>query len=262
MYHLTIDVYDWFLTIDSELAFIWDPKWNLGTLLYFLTRYPTFIDTAVLLYSAAGYSIPPPVCNIVIVVSYWMFLFGISVAEVIMMTCLYTLSDAHSWSTWLAIIHPDARPKDLPPDAPGCQDIVTSASVGTHDKTFIDFLALTSLEVVLFLLMLSKAVEHSRSHSSAFVIECFRHGLLYYMVLSVLSVINLAIIVRATEGVYDPWLSIQRTFHAILSARMLLHLKRSARQTSGANTSSTSPGSDIVFQDANSMGSGQAMEEG
>ncbi|KAF8867562.1 hypothetical protein BD779DRAFT_1606663, partial [Infundibulicybe gibba] len=58
----------------------------------------------------------------------------------------------------------------------------------------------------------------------------------------VLSVINLAIIVRATEGVYDPWLSIQRIFHAIL----------------GANTSSTSPGSDIVFQDANSMGSGSS----
>ncbi|KAF8867561.1 hypothetical protein BD779DRAFT_136891 [Infundibulicybe gibba] len=88
---VAVSVYDWFLTIDSELAFIWDPKWNLGTLLYFLTRYPTFIDTAVLLYSAAGYSIPPPVCNIVIVVSYWMFLFGISVAEVIMMTCVWAM---------------------------------------------------------------------------------------------------------------------------------------------------------------------------
>ncbi|KAF8873954.1 hypothetical protein BD779DRAFT_280047 [Infundibulicybe gibba] len=78
---VSVLIYDWFLTIDSELAFIWNPKWNLGTLLYFLTRYPTFIDTAVFLYSAVGYSIPPPVCNLVIGVSYWMFLFGILVAE-------------------------------------------------------------------------------------------------------------------------------------------------------------------------------------
>ncbi|KAF8873952.1 hypothetical protein BD779DRAFT_1568403 [Infundibulicybe gibba] len=211
MYHLTI--YDWFLTIDSELTFIWNPKWNLGTLLYFFTRYPTFIDTAVMLYSAAGYSIPPPVCNLAIAVSYWMFLFGIVVAEVIMMICVWAM----------------------------CQDIITSA--GTHDKTFIDFLALASLEVVLFLLMLSKAVEHSRSHSSAFVIECFRHGLLYYVVLC--------------GGADDPLLSTQRTFHAILSARMLLHLRRSARQTSGTDISSISPGSEMAFRDGpNSMGDG------
>ncbi|KAF8873948.1 hypothetical protein BD779DRAFT_1568386, partial [Infundibulicybe gibba] len=79
-------IYDWFLTIDSELAFIWDPKWNLGTLLYFLTRYPAFIDTAVYLYSKSdsmncsrrhashlqgvtGYSIPSPVCNLVVAMS-------------------------------------------------------------------------------------------------------------------------------------------------------------------------------------------------
>ncbi|KAF8892291.1 hypothetical protein BD779DRAFT_105679 [Infundibulicybe gibba] len=77
----TFLIYDWFLTIDSELAFIWNQRWNLGTLLYVLTRYSAFADMGIFLYSAVGYSIPPSVCDIVIDVSTWMFFFGISIAR-------------------------------------------------------------------------------------------------------------------------------------------------------------------------------------
>ncbi|KAF8890980.1 hypothetical protein BD779DRAFT_1515594 [Infundibulicybe gibba] len=68
-----------------------------------------------------------------------------------------------------------------------------------------------------------------------------------------LSVTNLVLIL--TRGPSDLSLSVQRTFHAILSARMLLHLRRSAHQTSGVNTNGTSLASGIVFQpESNSTG--------
>ncbi|KAF8882878.1 hypothetical protein BD779DRAFT_1541983 [Infundibulicybe gibba] len=196
---IVVLVHDWFLTIDSELAFIWNAKWNLGTFLYILTRYPAFIDTAVYLYGAIGHAIPVPVCGLVMAVSGWMFLFGFGISEVVMAICVWTmwgrtrrmaislatlalavtvvavlgLHKHHSSATYIPL-------EDLHPNVPGCQ----TRPGGTRDALFIDFIALASLESVLFILMLSKAVQHSRVRSSTFVLECFRHGLIYYMMLS------------------------------------------------------------------------------
>ncbi|KAF8892293.1 hypothetical protein BD779DRAFT_1512102, partial [Infundibulicybe gibba] len=151
-------IHDWFLTIDSELAFVWSPGRNLGTVLYFLTRYPAFIDTAVFLYSALGYSIPSPVCDIVVDVSTWMFLFGIAIAEVIMMFCVWVI-----WGRgrrmavsliFLALAAITAgimglrqnrssavyiSPSYIPPNIPGCQNITPSA--GVHNTPFSNFVA-------------------------------------------------------------------------------------------------------------------------
>ncbi|KAF8892288.1 hypothetical protein BD779DRAFT_105388 [Infundibulicybe gibba] len=259
-------IHDWFLTVDSELTFVWGPRWNLGTLLYFLTRYTAFVDTPIFLYSAVGYSIPPPVCDSIVNVSTWMFLFGISVAELIMMFCVWAMwGRERRMAIGLIVLTLAAVAvgivgilqnrssavyiDDLPPNIPGCLNI--TPEVGIHDTPFFDFLALTIFECVLFALMLFKAVEHGRRHSSTFVLECFRHGLLYYVVLSALSIINLAITIRGGHESDGFLISTQRTFHAILSARMLLHLRRSAHQTRDPTEDTTTIylDSEVMFQD-------------
>ncbi|KAF8869981.1 hypothetical protein BD779DRAFT_1792266 [Infundibulicybe gibba] len=274
---IVILIHDWFLTIEYELAFIWNPKWNLGTLLYLLTRYPAFVDTAILFYGGVvGYFgiLSPPVHALLWDVSTWMTLFGIAVAEVIMIICVWAMWGRGRrmaiFLTIMILIFVGVYTMGLVilakyislPNTPS-QSIVITASGGAS----IDFIALTLLEVILFFLVLSKAVQYRRNRSSRFVCKFFQHGLLYYVVLVgehitgpglitanvlllVLSVANLAILF--SHGPYDISLSIQRTFHAILSARMLLHLRRSAYQTSGVNTNSTSLVSEIVFQHGSS----------
>ncbi|KAF8892292.1 hypothetical protein BD779DRAFT_105680 [Infundibulicybe gibba] len=57
-----------------------------------------------------------------------------------------------------------------------------------------------------------------------------------YMVLSVLSTINLAITIRGGHKSDGFLISTQRTFHSILSARMLLHLRHSSHQSRNGDT--------------------------
>ncbi|KAF8869076.1 hypothetical protein BD779DRAFT_796373 [Infundibulicybe gibba] len=275
---IVVLIHDWFLTIDSELTFVWNVRWNLGTLLYFFTRYPPLSTQGFT--CAIGYSISPPVCDLVMAVSCWMFLFGIGVSEVIMMICVWAMwGRRRKMAIFLTILalaatvagvlgfrqHHDSAtfisPEDMPPDVPGCQNITTGS--GVHNSLVSDFISLTLLESILLFLMLSKAIQHSRSRSSTFVLECFRHGLLYYAVLSVLSIANLIIILRAGHEFGNLLTSIQRTFHAILSARMLLHLRRSVHQTRGGNTiNDGSLGGEIMFRAGSKGSMGNASDRG
>lgn len=41
---------DYFLTLDDEINYYWPARWTLGKVLFFLTRYPPFVSTALILY--------------------------------------------------------------------------------------------------------------------------------------------------------------------------------------------------------------------
>jgi len=44
-------VYDYMLTLDSELLLIWSSRWNLVKALFLLVRYMPFIDMVLLIFS-------------------------------------------------------------------------------------------------------------------------------------------------------------------------------------------------------------------
>ncbi|KAF8887347.1 hypothetical protein BD779DRAFT_1672798 [Infundibulicybe gibba] len=236
-------IYDWFLTVDLELTFVWKAPWNLGTLLYILARYPTFVDALLQLYR--------------------MFLVSGGIAEVLMMVCVWAIwGKARKVAIFLIILvigaaatstiglHSDQNsetfiaPGILPPNIPGCQVIPQ----GTHNMIYMDFLAVVILESVLLSLVLFKAVQYSRDYPSTFISECFRHGLLYYVVLDAVSITNLAITSRGGSlGSFSA--SIQGSLHAILSARMLLHLRYSARRLGGGGNTTILPSDEeIIFE--------------
>ncbi|KAF8890993.1 hypothetical protein BD779DRAFT_1784865 [Infundibulicybe gibba] len=155
-----------------------------------------------------------------------MILFGIAVAEVIMIICV--------WAMWgrgrmmaiflivlvlvvvgvstMGLVESPAKYISLP-NTPSQTIIIAATS-----EASTGFAALTLLEVILFFLILFKAVEYSRNRCSSFVLECFQHGLLYYVVLVsehitglslitanvlllVLSVTNLAIILTCSAHI-------------------------------------------------------------
>ncbi|KAF8892300.1 hypothetical protein BD779DRAFT_106140 [Infundibulicybe gibba] len=271
-------IYDWLLTIDSELAFVWNPRWNLGTLLYLLTRYSAFINAAVYLYGTVGYSIPPSVCGVFVSMSAWVLLFVTVVSEVIMVLCAWAmwgggrrmaigLTILTLVTTAIAIVGlcqyrsstTYTSPDGMLPNFPGCQNI--THGVGAHDTPFLDFLVLAFVEIVLFALMLFKAVKHSRYHSSTFVLECFRHGLLYYAVLGVLSITNLALTAQRSSP-RSLLIFAQGAFHTILSTRMMLHLRRLAHQPRCEDTTTrgVSLGSGIIFQSRSRGSIGNASD--
>ena len=42
--------FDWFLTLEAEVKYVWNAPWNLGRILFFGTRYLVFIDEPISLY--------------------------------------------------------------------------------------------------------------------------------------------------------------------------------------------------------------------
>ncbi|KAF8918965.1 hypothetical protein CPB85DRAFT_1279601 [Mucidula mucida] len=50
LHHLEKHVYDYALTFADELNLIWPARWNLGKVLFFLTRYPPFFGLSLPLY--------------------------------------------------------------------------------------------------------------------------------------------------------------------------------------------------------------------
>jgi hypothetical protein len=48
--HVRPQVFDWLLTFDTEVKHVWNVPWNLGRILYLVTRYLVFVDASLLLY--------------------------------------------------------------------------------------------------------------------------------------------------------------------------------------------------------------------
>ena len=47
---ISLQVYDYFLTLSREVELIWPSNWNFVKYLFFLTRYLPFLDVSVVLY--------------------------------------------------------------------------------------------------------------------------------------------------------------------------------------------------------------------
>ncbi|KAF4605849.1 hypothetical protein EYR40_004639 [Pleurotus pulmonarius] len=85
------EVYDYLITFGDEVTFIWAEPKSIGTFLYFLARYPAFVDLVLSLYVRITLGLPVQQCVALDHVMGWMFLVGIAVAEIIMIMRVWSL---------------------------------------------------------------------------------------------------------------------------------------------------------------------------
>ncbi|KDQ30103.1 hypothetical protein PLEOSDRAFT_1101120 [Pleurotus ostreatus PC15] len=78
---LALFVYDYLVTFGDEVTFIWTKPKSLGTILYFLARYPVFVDLVLSLYIRITPRLPVDQCIALDHAMGWMFLIGIAVAK-------------------------------------------------------------------------------------------------------------------------------------------------------------------------------------
>ncbi|KAF8890985.1 hypothetical protein BD779DRAFT_1515653, partial [Infundibulicybe gibba] len=117
-----------------------------------------------------------------------MLLFGIAVAEVVMIICVWAMwGRGRGMAIFLTVLVLMVAgvsamglikfpAKYTPPKGPP-NTLFQSVHTSTTGGASIDFVALTLLQAILFFLVLYKAVEYSRNRSSSFVLECFQHGM-------------------------------------------------------------------------------------
>jgi hypothetical protein len=81
VFSYAILVYDYFITLDSEVSFIWPGDWTLVKYIFFVNRYLPFIDASLVLYHQLHRPLTEDDCHILYLMTGWMFIFGIGLTE-------------------------------------------------------------------------------------------------------------------------------------------------------------------------------------
>ncbi|KIJ27282.1 hypothetical protein M422DRAFT_784968 [Sphaerobolus stellatus SS14] len=94
--------FDHFLTLSSEIRFIWPARWSFGKVLYFLTKYLVFFDVAITLFIYfAPKRISPATCNTLYRIESISYTVGIAIAELILAFRTWTIWWNHRWIVWI-----------------------------------------------------------------------------------------------------------------------------------------------------------------
>ncbi|TFK35021.1 hypothetical protein BDQ12DRAFT_326471 [Crucibulum laeve] len=222
---------DWLFTIGDEINYIWPGPWNMGKVLFFLTRYPAFADSALTLYHNVAFSLSAAECTLniriteefILTARVWA-LYDRSRSVTVFLVVLYVLSGAASTAgLWFAGSVETFLAMDLiSPSFPGCYPRTTSTAL------FIAIVVLPIDQTVIFLMTLLKAIKYRHEGTTSFVKVFFCDGIMYYITLQLVCIGNWVGFFLHIEEFLFLYINLQRAMHAILSARILIHLRREA----------------------------------
>ncbi|EJD03598.1 uncharacterized protein FOMMEDRAFT_27543 [Fomitiporia mediterranea MF3/22] len=180
---VTLLAYDFLLTFIDEVRLIWPAKWNMGKVMFFLTRYPVFLEVISILIRIMYPNFRPTLCKPIYQAGAWAMLMGVIVAETIMMMRVYAIWGAK--------------------------------------KNVLVFLVILNLRYL---------------QSLIFLIKIF---------LAVVSSANLLVVILATVELSGLLLRFQRALHAVLTARMLMHIRDAVEPVTYSDISNMSFGADL-----------------
>jgi len=233
---VTILIWDYILTFQSEVSLIWPSQWSSMKLLFFLTRYMPIIDTSLILFFQFKPFPTVHECEVTYSIAGWFIVIGIMIAEIILVV--------RTWAIW-------GRPRKMGT----CMVIISVAftipllyieSVYLSSITFfpnhttsrgcipgsgnaiiaIDFILEIAFELLFLILTLFIWIQHYRgANGGGFVSVLYRDGIFFYIYLLGCSIANFTVVVTAPRDSAAILASLQRILHSCLSARVLLNIR-------------------------------------
>ncbi|KAF7367473.1 hypothetical protein MSAN_00810200 [Mycena sanguinolenta] len=239
---VAILVFDYALTFEREVSLIWRSKWSLPKVLFLLSRYSTVLDVPLVLY----YSITPVVsvqhCAQLHEGVSWGTVFGISVAEAILLVRTYALSGAKRsvlitftsiWATAVAttIVLVALFVKSsifiLPPlpGIPGC-----FLAMYNRAEVVAPFVIVLLYDTVVIAYTLYLGVKnYHHSVRIPLLVTLYRDGITYYLFLFIVSLLNVFMLLNGTSPTKQALTQFFNTFvrvlHSVLSTRVILHIR-------------------------------------
>ncbi|KAH8102028.1 hypothetical protein BXZ70DRAFT_47824 [Cristinia sonorae] len=252
-------VYDFLLTFHAEVRLIWPSRWNLIKVLFFLTRYLPFIDISLVLFYQTKTNITVETCKKAYYPAGWLIVIGITLAEIILMI--------RTWAIWgrsrriaiclgvacVSLLVPVLVIEHLwlktlvfspypSPATPGC--LLTGGS----SIIAVSFIIVIIFETFVLVLTLIKGVQHYRlAGNRDLVAVLYRDGVLFYIYLFIISIINFIVIVAAPRELADILAIFQRVMHSCLSARVLLNLREARERETRLTSLNSTPLQHISF---------------
>ncbi|KAJ7481745.1 hypothetical protein FB451DRAFT_1237019 [Mycena latifolia] len=258
--NITILLYDYSLTLNREVSLMWSSQWSLSKILFFVSRYSPAFDVPLLLYYSTVSDLSFKHCSQLQAAASWSTVFGIAVAEAILVLRTYALSGRSRgvlivfgalWSSafltsivLLQLFLQSATYGPPPsPDIPGC--FLTDGNVMFVGLSFIIVL-LNDTIIMSYTLWIGL---WNFSHSTnPLVLTLYRDGIMYYLFLCIISATNVATLLQAPKPLAQLFNTFLRVLHAVLSTRILLHV-RDIEHIESERTITPGPGIMLSFAD-------------
>ncbi|KAK7472341.1 hypothetical protein VKT23_000460 [Stygiomarasmius scandens] len=233
---ITILVYDYLLTLEREIVLVWNGHWGAIKILYILSRFPPFFDVPLVLYYSLAPNIPLERCHPIYSVASWFTIYGIVIAEAILMkrtVALWGVDKRVSRGLlvlMIAITIPCAIllalflqtiKYGLPPlpTVTGCYPTEGGVII------FVDFILLILYESIMLGLTMWVGVKRFRHSRNPLVVTLYRDGIYYFVYTFVISLGNIIVLVAGPPELLDLLNTFQRVMHSILSTRVILHVR-------------------------------------
>ncbi|KAF8589318.1 hypothetical protein K439DRAFT_1628887 [Ramaria rubella] len=233
----TVMFYDYFLTFDDEVKYVWPSKWTLAKSLYFATTYTSFMNLVVSVPGFLTACTRMPRTITVTAVEFCLSLITICTAESVLLFRTWVLWESRKRTaigllglfTFLVIsstIFVAFGIRQLKQDVAGSQPVVGSIN-------FFSFPLLAFYESVMLGLNIYKAKQyftpaHNRYISLAVVL--LRDGILYYIFVLSISLTVTGFLITANKPLLIQLSALHVILHSVLTKRMFLSLRSVASQ--------------------------------
>jgi len=263
-------MYDYILTFPTEVKYVWFTPISLGKVLFFLTRYPVFGETALVLYHQFAV-MGPSRCDAVFKAIGFQLGTGTLIAESILAMRTWVIWHRNPYiaavlvtglvTFWTPVFYFLAQALNSlvfttapDPNTPGC------FLQSQKNILFVVFIIITCFETLILSLTLYRFVPIYRQKKSSLIKTIYRDGVLNYVYLCVLSICNVVVLLTAPHGYSTLLSALQRVLHSVLSSRVLLHLREAANNPVAMDTSPSgidlstynNPASAVRFTDTTS----------
>ncbi|KAL4261920.1 hypothetical protein AB1N83_006294 [Pleurotus pulmonarius] len=241
---IVLVIYDYLLMVSSEARYVWQANWGIGKFLYLLSRYPILVFALTRVYVSLFHVMSETECHALYSLFGCIMFFAVMISEIILAVRVWALWHRRIWLTVLFACMGAASVTTVV-----IQNLTQAVSVHTTESLSYSacVYVMTSgkdyrTSIILYILLLGNgtgvvllmAIVWSKScykgiPFSSMMYTFYKDGLVYFVALLALSVGNL--IFGSIQGPQhaNALLSVQSALHSVLSTRMLLNLRRSAR---------------------------------
>ncbi|KAJ7777960.1 hypothetical protein DFH07DRAFT_951039 [Mycena maculata] len=233
----TVRLFDYILTVELEVSLMWSSNWSLPKLLFFLSRYSPLFDVPMLLYYSMVSGLSFEKCSQLHAGASWGTVFGIAIAEAILILRTYALSGGRRGvlicftAIWIVAILSSIvflvlflqsvtyGPPPLP-NIPGC-----SLVAGNVVFASIPFIIVLLNDTVIMAYTLWIGLANYRYSRNPLIVALYRDGITYYLFLCIVSAVNVAALLQAPKSLAQLFNTFLRVLHSVLSTRILLHVR-------------------------------------
>ncbi|KAH6909268.1 hypothetical protein BKA70DRAFT_230650 [Coprinopsis sp. MPI-PUGE-AT-0042] len=229
------------ITFDQELIAIWTARWTVSKCLYILMKYSAVVQVGIILWVQLIPNDQERACTISFIAIAWLLVFGLGVGELLLsirtwavwkkprsMGILLGIFWVASWGAICAILVIFLKSVEFKADPnapfPGC-------FLHKGDPIFfLDFIILLLYDAVMLVLILIPAYKsYKAGGTSQFVRSVYRDGIVYYVYLFALSLLNIILVLKLSLDLSTLLTQMERVLHSVLTGRVVLNIHAQSR---------------------------------